>query len=440
MTAASIQLFVMVALVPLVLSMWRREEVIQLPYLAAAVMLGWVTPQFVALAGMAGLPDGALDKTILFSAMCLAGIYAGYWLNDRPSTLVDVRLDLDRLLVAAAGLAVAGSYSFYKISLLAAEANELYGGMWSGAITIYVLLSSMLTVGFVVAIVVHIARPNWMSLAIVLYGLAFFLHRIVVQGRRAAMAELSLIALLAVWYRFRRAPPAVVVLPMLFVGALVVNSIGEYRDVMLDREAGIGWTGAGIADVLAIDWIGNMVTQARDPDRAQELLNAVLSIAATDRTMRFDFGASLWDAIVFSYVPAQIFGSEFKNALMFGYPDLALEVFGHVPWPGTTQTGMTDAYLSWWYFGVLKFVLIGFIMSRLWHAAERAMPVGRILLMLLVVPALHAITHTTHWFFVAMITNLVFLTPALIYARRPAVRVAVPVVLDGGRGGATGAA
>jgi hypothetical protein len=60
--------------------------------------------------------------------------------------------------------------------------------------------------------------------------------------------------------------------------------------------------------------------------------------------------------------------------------------------------------------------------------------------MLLVVPALHAITHTTHWFFVAMITNLVFLAPALIYARRPAVRVAVPVVLDGGRGGATGAA
>jgi hypothetical protein len=421
MTVLLIQIFVALCAIPLILSIWRKDEIIQYPFLSAAVMLGWVCPQFIALTGMTTLPPGALDKTIAFSILCLGAGYAGYWMNRSPTTILDWRLSHERLLVAAGVLSALGAVSFYKVSQLAAEAFELYGDIWSGPITIYVMFSSMLTVGFVISIVLYIARPSLPALCLMLFGLSFFLYRIIVWGRRAAMAEIMTIALFAIWFRFRRAPPAIVVLPMLFVGALVVNSIGEYRNVMLDRDAGIEWSGAGLEEVLAIDWVGNMVKQVQDPDRAQELLNAVLQIAATDRLAYFDFGTTLWDALVFSYVPAQFLGAEFKASLMFDHPDQALVVFNHDRWPGTTLTGMTDAYQSFWYFGALKFALVGLIMSRLYLSANAGAPAARILSMLLLVPSLHAITHSTHWFFVAMTTNLIFLMPALLYARVPAV-------------------
>jgi hypothetical protein len=84
---------------------------------------------------------------------------------------------------------------------------------------------------------------------------------------------------------------------------------------------------------------------------------------------------------------------------------------------GLTTTGMTDSFGSFWYFGCIKFFIIAFIMSKLFLAANRGNSVAQILCMVLTVPAMHAITHSTFWFYKFWPHMLLFLLPALLYAR-----------------------
>jgi hypothetical protein len=94
-------------------------------------------------------------------------------------------------------------------------------------------------------------------------------------------------------------------------------------------------------------------------------------------------------------------------------------VFGFVQPIGTTVTGLTDAFQSFWFFGAIKFFLIGFIMSRWWRAARDGNRVAQMVLMLCVGSSLEAITHTTHLFFLVFVEIGTFMLPAVLYARIP---------------------
>ena len=163
-----------------------------------------------------------------------------------------------------------------------------------------------------------------------------------------------------------------------------------------------------------------------------ELTNAVMNIAAVDRTLSFDFGLSHWNGCVQRYVPAQLVGHEFKQYLIVDLGDQARRVFGHRAYTGTTSTGLSDAFLSFWFFGAVKFLLIGLIMSRWYRAASRGQIVAQLVVILAITPALHAITHSTHSFFVMFLQLGVFLLPVLWFARRRSVGKLNPVEMGCG--------
>ena len=101
----------------------------------------------------------------------------------------------------------------------------------------------------------------------------------------------------------------------------------------------------------------------------------------------------------------------------------------YTPWPGTTPTGLADSFSSFWFFGAVKFFLIGFILSRWYRAANEGNFVAQLVIMLSMGAALHAITHTTHHFFLIFIKLAAFTVPVLLYARvarRPNHQTGVP--------------
>ena len=415
-------LFAVVSVVILANATRRRDGMIQYPFLAAAVMLGWVFPQLVGLSLNQTVSYGAAAKSTIFTLLCLlAGTY-GYTKNLRPAKMFNWELSLSRLHFAAAFLSAAGAYFFLKVSSLAAEAIDLYGGAWTGIITIYVFLSSMLTVGMVMAVVAQIHRSSLVGLSIILFDLAFYFDRIVIQGRRTAMVEVFAIALFFVWARRQWLPPRSLIFGAICFGALVVNSIGDYRAIMLTTEGNnFGWSGAGAGDIAQIDFLGNFLRNVRDPSpyANQEILNATLTIEAEERAPSFDFGLSIWNAFVVTYVPAQLVGVELKQDLLIPFGDIVFAEFDHVRYEGTTSTGMSDSFRSFWYFGAIKFALIGLIMSRWYRAAMRGNPVAQMIIMLITPLALLGITHTTHQFFLGFVSLALFLLPAVYFSRRP---------------------
>src|SRR5262249_34386783 len=159
-----------------------------------------------------------------------------------------------------------------------------------------------------------------------------------------------MIILLAWWFQRDRCVPRAMMLASLVVGFLVVNSIGEYRSASGGRE-GPKWD-----EMANIDFVGNL--QKLIEHGGPELTNCVYAIAAVKRTMEFDFGVMHWNWLVFNNVPAQLVGADLKNSLYIPVPTPVYDVFLYEPDRGTTYTGLSDAFQSFWYFGCLKFFLI----------------------------------------------------------------------------------
>lgn len=401
----------------------RRERYLQFPILAAAVFLGWLMPQFLGLANWHAQPPGALDKTILMAIFCLGAAYWGYLQNKTPARQFRWTFNRRRLVQGSAALSLLGAFFFYKVGQLAAETIAMHGGAWTGIITIYSFFAQMLSVGFVIALILHLRRPTLGTWLILGFGLSFYLERVLIAGRRAAMVELVFMFLLALWFNRRWAPPRSAIIGVFVVGALVINSIADYRGTMLGEDRAT-WSGAGVKEIASIDFTGNLKRIVMGEGAAEEVRNAVLTIEAVDRQSSFDYGASLWNEFVHRYIPGQLIGSNLKSALQIDLGDPADSVFGHTPYFGTTYTGLADSFSSFWFLGAAKFFLIGYVMSRWYRAAYSGNLAAQVVAMLTISPALHAITHTTHHFFLAFIQLAAFTAPLLIYARvkRPADR------------------
>jgi hypothetical protein len=118
--------------------------------------------------------------------------------------------------------------------------------------------------------------------------------------------------------------------------------------------------------------------------------------------------------LVFAYVPAQLVGTEFKETLYLPISSPAYEQFFYTPMLGSTQTGFSDAFASFWYFGSLKFFLIAFCMQKLWWAARAGSFMAQLLYMLLPMNALEAITHSTQNFVSPWVHIAIFLLPGSI--------------------------
>ncbi|MCC8992031.1 MAG: hypothetical protein LM514_05545 [Streptococcus sp.] len=416
MTSFLLFLFVLICLVIIGWGLMKRDRIIQFPFLAAAVFVGWMLPQLLGLTSNSFLPKGGLEKTIFMAILCVGAAWIGYTSNQRPARLFWWQFDRRRLLKGSAALSLLGAFFFYQVGLLAADVTAEFGGQWTGIITIYVFMGRLLSIGMVISFILYLNKPSWPTLLILLFDLMFYLDRIIIKGRRADTVELGLILFMALWFYRRWLPPRWAMVTVLIVGALVINSIGNYRSTMLGEDQ-TTWSGAGISEILEIDYVGNLMNMTSGDARNDELTNAVMNIEAADRQFHFDFGFSLWNNLVHSYIPGQWVGKDVKQALMIDFGNPAYLEFRHIPHTGTTHTGVSDAFLSFWYLGAIKFYLIGLIMSRWYKAAENGNIVAQMILMLTVTASLHTVTHSTNSFFMVFIQLATFLLPVLMLAR-----------------------
>ena len=143
--------------------------------------------------------------------------------------------------------------------------------------------------------------------------------------------------------------------------------------------------------------------------------NAVNAIERIDEAQAFNYGVSHWNSTVFTYVPAQIVGHAFKDSLLIEVPNIFAR--GYEQSIGSTPTGMTDSFASFWYFGAAKFFLIAATMGMAYSSACRGNTVMQMTYMLSAVPSMLAITHFTNEIVIAWIHMFIFLFPAFYYAR-----------------------
>ncbi|MFJ7356873.1 hypothetical protein ACIQWS_22130 [Phyllobacterium sp. NPDC097923] len=385
----------------------QRERLYQFPFLVGVITFSFILPQIPALAADPFLPQGAYVKTIAFSILCLIMCWLGWSENAQPLRFLQQSFEERKLLIVSLLLSVTGAYFYYKLSRLPGDVSV--GVQMSGAPVAWLFFARFMSYGLAIAALCFARRVSWMAAIIIAVDLVFYLDRIVVTGKRAEAVELIAIFVLAYWFQRSWVVPRAFAIIGIVMGMLLMSSMSDYRDITRANSGPI-W-----GDISRIDITSNFDNLLKNG--GPEMRNAILRVYNTDMSLEFDYGLFHWNRLVFNYVPAQIFGDKFKTALMATLPSLGRE---YNPLTGTTETGMADAFQSFWYFGALKFLLLSYIVRRLWVSANAGATTAQIVYMLSIVPAMHAISHQTDWALIVWVHMLIFLVPALAWARRPA--------------------
>lgn len=386
--------------------LWRRGGFYGFPFLAAAMFLTFVLPQIPGLVDDPFLPSqGALNRAVFFSWLCLVMCVVGWQLGKHTKQGPDMVFSEKRLLIYAAGLSLIGAYFFHKFGQL--DDEERLRGFLTGTAVAYLFFAKLLTYGLAIALLCFAKRPSATALCIILFDGIFYFDRIVIAGRRGETAELALMVALALWFMRGRAVPRVVVSLSMVFAVLGLLTAGEYRAATYYNGAP-DWSA-----VLNIDPVENW--RKLVSEGGPEFRNLVFSLSHIADNQAFDYGAFHWNSLVHSYVPAQLFGDSLKDALYIETPPIYS--INYEPAPGSTETGMMDAFASFWYFGALKFAIIGGVLSAIYCCAINGNTTMQLLYMLSAMPAMLVVTHFTNELAIAWVHMFAFIIPGLLYAR-----------------------
>jgi len=382
----------------------RAEGVYQYPFLAGATFLGFIAPQLPALVSDPFLPAGAMVHTTLFAILCAGACGLGWHVTLPRTAGPPWQFEERRLLLAAAAFSAVGGYFYFKVSHLPPEIKY---SIFTGIPVVYLFFAKLLNYGFAIALLCGARRMSLPALAIIGFDTLFYAERILVLGRRSETVEFVFLVALAWWFQKRHTAPRLLTAGFVLFGALALHSAGDYRSITTEQDE------AGWSDLLKIDLVENFAEVLANG--GPEVRNAILRTNAVSDTHAYDLGLFHWNTLVFNYVPAQLVGADLKERLTFSLDGQVSR--DYAPAIGSTETGLSDAFASFAYFGALKFFLIGFAMRRIYDAAMAGSTIWQIAYPLLLAPAMLSITHHTQWPLSAFLHMALFLLPALAFAR-----------------------
>ena len=379
------------------------RRVYEFPFLAGMMAFAFLLPQIPPVISDMTLPEGAYAAAMGVAVLCMAMIRVGWRENAAPLPFFAQSFSEARLLKVAVVMSLVGALFYFQLSRMPSELTV--GVQMSGISVVYLFFGRLLIYGLAIAALCFARRPSWLAGAVIAFDLVFCLDRILVTGKRAETLEIVLILALAYWFHRGWTPPRLAAIAGVVGITLVMGSLADYRHI--NRESG----GFDARQIMEIDVVDNF--RENLANGGLEFRNAVQRIGQIDRSGEFDYGAVHWNRLVFNFVPAQILGASTKKALMIPTPEPSRD---YLPPTGTTETGFVDAFLSFWYFGAVKFLILSYLMSRIWASAMSGSTTGQIVYMLSIVPAMHSISHVTDWVLQVWVHMIFFLAPALLLA------------------------
>jgi hypothetical protein len=348
--------------------------------------------------------------------LCLVACWCGYFIRPSVSSwyrIFSIQLDEDRIFFAGVVLVAFGTFSTFQASRAAEQAENLSkAGTYTGAASMWFFFAHTHSIGLGIVMMRFLRKPTLVTFVAVMFGLWNPVICAIFYGRREYTAQTIYIILFCFFFQRGLAPPRwLVVLGIMGVGILIPVT-DRYRSYAKED---------GLAAFARFDPIEAFM-EGYWNGKAPELTVAARVVAVTNDSGEFNYGRGYWNVMVFRFIPAQIVGRDTKDALMMGSltasdSTLSLATSDMV---GCTQTGMGDAFVEFWYFGCLFFVVLGILFRILWDAANDSRSLlAQLLTMLMLTGAMRAITHQTSDFLPGLVYNSICLWFVVMYSRVP---------------------
>ena len=400
----------------------------QFPFWAGVIALGWFYPMAIGgYQNVYSFPDDAYSNGMLFASLCTAGLWFGFYWSKRKRPLASswlaMRFNSARLFIVGAALSVFGFYFYWKLWNLPEE--MLAEGIWSGATTKYLFLANVFKLGFLILWLRYLICGRWWdvkSLAFLIPSLIFILTAALLRGRRAEMMNLVSYIAVSLWFCKRMIIPRGLIIGGLMGGLILVNGIGTYRSIMMNTDLSLNQRVEMAWDADYLVYLKQGTHQS-----GNEFKNYIYRRQAYAEENIYDYGGYQWNRMVFLYVPAQVFGAAFKESLQIPLQDIRTvvdDIYGFEWHTGTVSTGYADAFGSFWWFGVINFMLIGWIMGTLYRYALSGSFLAILFYVYNLTSAMQAITHETDQILTSTwIYFFAMAFPALFWARLRPLRI-----------------
>ena len=396
---------------------WRGilsyEDMLQPTFLVACDILFFMLPQ---LAGILLQKAWLQEKVAFFMTVQLLffiAFVAGYN-SKRPfrRRLQQLTFNPKKLLFGTVFLALLSAWGNYELRSLP---EELLTSQWSGLPVRYLFFAN---VGNLCIPLAYILFFQYGKLGGMLCAIPPYLNgviNIILKGRRSPVVLLGLLTLLGLWFGRRWKMPRPFLLTAGFLFFLLVFNAAIYRNIMFDDNV-----------TNKVDAINEVITFSGTLDKIfqtsenVDAMNAVMVTAAVNESLQLNFGAKLWNSLVFRYLPGQLIGRDLKSCFYIPYKsefDIATSKFGYRFKTGTCLPGTADVFAAFHFFGVFVFYFSGRFMRWVWAQARDGITVAVIAYMILAPLCIRTFGGGYFQGIVDLGYPAVFLFPVLFFAK-----------------------
>jgi len=417
-------IFAAVAVGMVLPAFWREDYRLQFPCLAGLTVLFQVALPMASLNTHPGeVSSGSMTRFSVMAILCLVAAWAGYqwWKPRRRMPLPE--FDDKRLAVTALVLAVFGGFFSWRLGGITPDIDPVTTN-WTGIATVYVFFAGVMRYGAMLAAIQYFRTKDWKLLLLILPQLWQYVS-LFMNGRRSPTGEIMVVICVLLFFYRKWAVPLWAMVLGTFAMAVFCFNIGTIRATVNQPLS------ERIQAIKEADPLHAITTEGMAKDRNfVEIYNGVNFMEAKAQGGHYTLGLHLWNALVFSYVPAQFLGRDFKQGLMINLTDDTAQT-SFAKSNGTCETGIGEAFMAFGYFGCGVFFALGVFMRWLWEGAVRNSVVHQFLFMLCALPAVMSF-NIQLWTFINAVLNIgIFAGPLLWWSLLPGSRESVqPVSLN----------
>lgn len=409
-----LQLFsscIVIFLIVMLYGLRTSSGVLQYPVLASLVFLLWIMPQGYSVWVQGDSPEGSIERLFGTSALCVAAIGYGFHKGGLMKMDLAKSLPTSSITFFIFGSLLFGGLFTYLLRGMD-QADRLQGETgFYGVSVAYFFLSKPLQFGSFLSLAVFLRTKNQSFLWYALPGLLYCIYSAIVYGRRGPLLEFTLATLCLLFFIKGILIPRIAFLSSAILATLFINGAGIYRAAVFE---GYNY-GEDLPLNEVLNRVGKGVSAVSDqyvqlllPERCPEVTNAVMYMEAASVGEVIDFGTDVSDYLVQDFIPRQIVGSDFKNTLKWNIASNIHRYTTHRGEIGATTTGLTDAFISFRWFGFIKFMAIAWLLGFIWNNACRGDFIFQLCYACVVKDGLESITHSTPRFFASVIVFLIF--------------------------------
>lgn len=345
------------------------DALLHFPLLTGASVLGFLAPQALGLvSGNLNLPDGAPERILFMSALCLLALLIGWEHRSRtvPPENSPTRSRLVDCYWIMFLVYLVGVYFTFKLAGLSGGIRGMLSPagniVFQGLPVIYLFFAMYASFTSVILAVLALRLRAYWMLAPSILNWTLALAVILVHGRRTPAFTLGVTLLSLAYFHHRWSLPRWVALFLIPAAFIIGAGAGAYRQ---QHE------GSFTEKMEKISF--QAILQRNLEGERGELYHGAMAMATAARTGTFWLGIGFYNQLVWMYVPKILVGVDGKQDLYLKplLGDTDANPYGFRPTPGTDFTGPARVFQEFWYFGCLIYYGLGRWMRSLYEGALR---------------------------------------------------------------------